>query len=115
MIDSMAFNIALFIFGLLLSAFSHVPMKISGRKQYKNKIAEYANPLVIFAYFLCVMTTVCTVIAYRVVPLSLGGVLATLEYIFVALIGFLFFKERASRRKLLGLAVIVFGAILYQI
>lgn len=115
MIESLAFNIFLFVLGLLLSAFSHVPMKLSGRKQYKNKIAEYANPLVIFAYFLCVTTTVCTVIAYRVVPLSLGGVLATLEYLFVALIGFLFFRERASKRKIIGLAVIVLGAILYQI
>ncbi len=115
MSESMLLNVALFIFGLLLSAFSHVPMKLSGRRQHKNKLAEYANPLVIFAYFLCVMTTVCTVIAYRVVPLSLGGVLATLEYIFVALIGFLFFREKASRRKLIGLAVIVFGAVLYQL
>ena len=101
--------------GVFISAISQVILKKSAMKNYDSPIKEYMNPLVIFAYFLCVMTTVCTVIAYRVVPLSLGGVLATLEYIFVALIGFLFFKERASRRKLLGLAVIVFGTILYQI
>lgn len=111
----MALNIGLFIFGLALSAFSHVPMKKSAQIQYKNKFFEYANPLVIFAYFLCVMTTVCTVIAYRVIPLSLGGVLATLEYIFVALIGVFFFKEHISKQKLIGLALIVFGALLYQI
>ncbi len=115
MINSMAFNIALFIFGLLLSAFSHVPMKKSGKRKYDSRLREYLNPLVIFAYFLCGMTTVCTVIAYRVVPLSLGGVLSALEYIFVALIGFLFFKEKVSFRKLLGLAIIVVGAILYQL
>lgn len=113
--NEMALNIGLFILGLLLSAFSHVPMKLSTRIKYKNRIAEYLNPLVLFAYFLCVMTTVCTVIAYRVVPLSLGGVLATLEYIFVATIGFLFFKERISPRKMLGLVLIVIGALVYQI
>lgn len=113
--NDLAFNIGLFILGLLLSAFSHVPMKLSAKVKYKNRIAEYMNPLVIFAYFLCTMTTVCTVIAYRVVPLSLGGVLSTLEYIFVAIIGFVFFKEHISRRKMLGLVLIVIGALVYQI
>ena len=111
----MAFNIVLFVLGLALSAFSHVPMKKSAQIKYPSKIREYLNPLVIFGYFLCVMTTVLTVIAYRVVPLSAGGVLATLEYIFVALIGYFFFKEKVSKQKLIGLILIVAGALLNQL
>ncbi len=106
---------SLFILGLLLSAISHVPMKMSAQKKHKNKLAEYLNFQVIFAYFLCGMTTVCTVIAYKKVPLSVGGVLSTLEYIFVALVGVLFFKEKVNKRKFVGLCLIVLGAVLTQI
>ena len=105
----------LFILGLLLSAISHVPMKKSAQKKYKSKLAEYLNFQVLFAYFLCGMTTVCTVIAYKEVPLSVGGVLSTLEYIFVAIVGVCFFKEKISKQKMMGLVLIIFGAVLTQI
>ena len=104
----------LFILGLLLSAISHVPMKKSAQKKYKSKLAEYLNFQVLFAYFLCGMTTVCTVIAYKEVPLSVGGVLSTLEYIFVAIVGYLVFREKINRKKLIRLCLIVFGALLTQ-
>lgn len=102
----------LFILGLLLSAISHIPMKKSAAKQHKNKLAEYLNFQVLFAYFLCGMTTVCTVIAYKEVPLSVGGVLSTLEYIFVAMVGRVCFKEKINKRKALGLILIVIGALM---
>ena len=113
--SKMILYVGLFILGLVFSAVSHIPMKKSAGKVYKSKIFEYLNPLVLLGYFLCGLTTVVTVIAYRVVPLSLGGVLATLEYIFVALIGSLVFHEKISMRKKIGLALIVIGALIYQL
>ena len=53
--------------------------------------------------------------AYRVVPLSLGPVLESTSYVYVAVFGRVFFNERLTRRKALALALIVGGIFIYAL
>lgn len=82
-------------------------------KKHKKLITEYLNPFTIFSYFVFVVATFLTIFSYKVVPLSMAPILGASEYFFIAAFSKIFLKERIGWRKLLGLGVIVVGAIVY--
>ena len=45
----------IFIFGVFISSISQIILKKSAQKKYENKIKEYLNPRVIFAYMIFVL------------------------------------------------------------
>ena len=75
------------LFGTFISAISQVMLKKAAMKTYPSKIREYLNPLVLSAYLIFIVATLCSVIAYRGVPLSLGPVLEATSYIYVTISG----------------------------
>lgn len=107
-----AFVYSLFIlFGTFISAISQVMLKKAVMRTYPSKIREYLNPLVITAYLIFVIATLCSVVAYRGVPLSLGPVLEATSYIYVTIFGVKFFHEKVNRVKILALILIIVGIV----
>ena len=100
---------------VFVSAISQVMLKISASRPHESAIREYANPLVVGAYALFVVSTLLTVFAYREVPLSLGPVLESTSYLYVTAFGVLIFKEHVSAKKLLALALIVCGICVFAL
>lgn len=103
------------LFNVFLGAVSQVMLKKEAMKPHKNVLHEYLNPLVIIAYVIFVGTTVLGLIVYKGLPLNLGPVLETTGYIYITLFGVFIFKEKMTRRKMLALAVIVGGILLYAL
>ena len=93
---------------------SQVMLKRASMREYASPIKEYLNPLVITAYAIFFGTTILTVLAYKVVPLSLGPVIESTSYIYVTVFGVLLFKEKLNIRKLVSLALIVGGILVYS-
>ena len=54
-------------------------------------------------------------LALKVVPLSLQPILESTSYIYVSVMGYFLLKERFSRRKLAGLALILLGIFIYSV
>ena len=104
-----------FLLGVLISSFSQVLLKRSAEHTYDSFIKEYLNPKVIVAYLLFFSATFCSVIAYKVIPLSLGPLLESVGYIFVTIWGWMFFRERVNRKKLFGLVLILTGIAIYSL
>ena len=104
-----------FVVSVLISSISQVMLKTSANKSYSDRIKEYLNPTVIIAYGLFFLSTLITVFAYKVVPLSLGPVLESTGYIFVAVLGVVLLKEKMSRRKLFGMILILTGIALFSL
>ncbi len=105
----------LLLFGVFLSAVSQVMLKKAALKEYSSKIKEYLNPLVILAYVIFVGTTLISVYAYRVVPLSLGPILEATSYIYVTIFGIVIFRESINVRKISGLLLIIAGIAVYAL
>jgi multidrug transporter EmrE-like cation transporter len=105
----------IFVFGVFISSISQIILKKSAQIDYGSKIKEYVNPRVILAYIIFFGATLCSVMAYKVIPLSLGPILESAGYIFVAFLSWLFLKEKISKQKLIGLAVIIIGIIIYSL
>lgn len=105
----------IFIFGVFISSVSQIFLKKSAEKEYSSWIKEYLNPRVIFAYAVFFAATLCTIIAYKKIPLSLGPILESSGYFFVAVLSYLFLKEKISKKKMLGLAIIIIGIVIYSL
>lgn len=105
----------LLLLGVFLSAISQVMLKKAALRQYSSKLREYLNPLVILAYTIFVGTTFLSIYAYKGIPLSMGPVLEATSYIYVTVFGATIFKEKLNKRKLVGLALIIAGIIIYSL
>lgn len=103
----------LILIGVFISAVSQVLLKFASAKKYSSRIFEYLNPLVIFAYCIFIGSTILSVYAYRVVPLSVGPILETTGYVWVTIFGVYIFKEKLNKRKLFSIIIIILGSIIY--
>ena len=101
--------------GVFISAVSQVMLKKASMREYGSVLQEYMNPLVILAYTIFFGTTLLSLLAYRVVPLSMGPILESTSYIYVTIFGVLIFKEEINRRKIAALALILVGIMVYSI
>ena len=104
----------IFLIGVIISSFAQILLKKSSGIKRDNKIKEYLNFSTMFAYFIFFSATLCTVFAYKYIPLSMGPILATSEYIFIAILSYIFLKEKLSIKKLLGLGIIILGILIYS-
>ena len=105
----------IYLFSVFISSVSQILLKKSADHTHKNPLAEYLNPRVIIAYGFFFGATLISVIALKYVPVSLGTVFESTGYIFVTILGVIFLKERVSRRKLIGLGIILAGVLLYSL
>lgn len=104
----------IFLLSVFISSVSQVVLKKSATKQHDSKLKEYMNLPVIVAYGLFFSASLLTVLAYKVVPLSLGPVLETTGYIWVSILGAIFLKEKMTKKKLLGMILIVIGILIFN-
>ena len=106
---------AIMLVSVFISAVSQVLLKVSANRQHESAVREYANPLVIGAYAIFVLSTLMTVYAYKEVPLSLGPVLEATSYLYVTAFGAIIFKEKVTPKKLVALALIVGGICVFAL
>ncbi len=104
-----------YIFSVLVSSISQIMLKHAAKKSYSSLIAEYLNPWVCSAYAMFLGSTLLTTASLRYLALSTGTVLESSGYIFVFIFSALFLKERISKRKLLGMAVILIGILIFTV
>ena len=104
---------AIYLLGTFVSSISQVMLKKSAQREYDSPLREYLNPFVIFAYCLFFGATLLTVFAYKEIPLSMGAILESTGYIYVMIFGAVFFKERVNAKKLIALALILDGIVVY--
>ena len=104
-----------FIGSVLISSISQILLKKSADRPHQTGLKEYLNPLVILAYFLFFASTFITIFAYKGVPLSIGPILESTGYVFVAVLGTVFLKEKLTPKKLIGIGIIVLGVILFSL
>lgn len=103
------------VLGVLISGVSQMMLKKAAGKRYDKWYQQYLNPLVVVAYLFFVLSTVCSVIGLRVVPLSMNPVWNAMGYIFVTLLGWFIFKEKINRRKGIGMLLILCGIVLFSL
>ena len=103
--------VLLFVCCVFASSCAQIILKKGALKGYRG-LRSYINPYVGIGYFIFFAMTLCSTYLYRYIPLSLGNLLDSTSYIFVAALSWLFFKETLSKRKIAGLLLIIVGVLL---
>ena len=110
-----AFSVILLLISVFISSISQIILKTAANRTYSSRIREYLNARVIISYAMFLGSTLLTMFALRHVPLSLQPILESTSYIYVFVMGYFLLKERFSKRKLLGLALILLGIFVYSV
>ena len=107
--------IIIYLIGIIISSLAQILLKKSANKKKENIFKEYFNIRTVVAYSIFLIATICTVFAYKYLPLSFGPMLGSLEYLFVAILSYYLLKEKIKKQKIIGLIIIILGIIIYSI
>lgn len=107
--------IILMFLAVIISSFSQILLKKSAKKEYNSFLQEYLNPLVIIGYGMMFISTFTVLLAYRGIDYKNGPIIESLGYILVMVLSFVFFKEKISKKKLIGYVLILLGVIVFYI
>ena len=101
------------VIGAFISSAAQVMLKKAAMKEYSSPIREYLNPIVIIAYIVFFGASFLSIIAYKVVPLSLGAILEATSYIYVTIFGVALFNETITKKRMIALVLIITGIVIY--
>ena len=100
---------------MLIAALSQIILKKAAMKHYDTWLGQYLNAPVIIAYVIFVISSFCSVISLRVLPLSLMPVWNSSSYFFVTLFCMARHEGKAEPEKLIGLGVILAGIVVFSL
>ena len=106
--------VAIALFSGVISAFSQVLLKKSSGMQRDSKIKEYLNPYVISADGITFICMVLMIIAYKGMPFKYGAVIESLGYLYIMILGRIFFGEKLTAKRVIGNLIIVCGVVVFN-
>lgn len=105
----------LLVLSVVVASFSQILLKKSAGKTYKSLLWEYLNPWVIAGYGMMMISTLLTVGGYAGLEYKNGAVIESLGFVLVMILSRLFFREKITKKKLIGNALILLGiAVFYS-
>ena len=106
--------IVIWLLSVIISAFSQVLLKIAANRKYENHLREYLNPLVITAYMIFGISWAMTTYALRYVSYAdHSPIIEATSYIWGPLFGVVLLREKITKRRLLGMLVILAGIMIF--
>ena len=103
------------LLAVTISATSQMFLKKGAAIKYDSILKEYLNPWVICGYGLMVISMLCVIYAYRGVAYKNGAVIESLGYILVMIFSWLFFKEKITKKKIIGNVIILSGVMIFYL
>lgn len=101
------------LLSVVIASFSQVMLKLGAGKTYSSKIREYLNFYVISGYGMLFVSMVLTIVAYSHLSYLSVPVVEAVGYVLVPVLSYFIFKEKLSKRKVLGIACILLGIVIY--
>lgn len=108
------FYVLMFV-SALITAFSQVLLKISADKKHKSFIFEYLNPYVLVSYFCYGIVLLLNIYIYTVMDYRFGVVINSLGMVLVMLLSWIVLKEKISKRKVFGNALVILGIVCFTL
>jgi len=103
------------ILGVTIASFSQILLKKGAMRPHVSFIKDYLNAPVIIGYIMMALSVVCSMIAYRGVDYMTVPVLEAVGFVLVPILSYLFFRERLTKNKILGILLIFSGIAVYYL
>lgn len=106
--------IAIVILSVFMAACAQMLLKRAAQNKYPSIIRQYLNIWVITGYAIMFISMGTNIYAMRQgVQMKEVSIIESLSYLFVPALSFMLFKEKLSRRKILAIAIIMAGVIIF--
>ena len=103
------------VISVLIASISQIILKKGAQKEYSSIIREYLNPFVIVGYGLMVVSTILTIFAFTGLDYKNGPIIESIGYLFVMVLSNILLKEKITKRKIVGNALILMGIFVFYI
>ena len=103
------------LLSVVIASFSQVMLKLGAGKTYNSKIREYLNVYVITGYGMLFVSMVITIVAYSHLSYLSVPVVEAVGYVLVPVLSYFIFKEKLTKRKMLGILFILAGIVIYYL
>lgn len=113
--NELTVNLLVIIAGVFVASFAQTLLKRSANEKHKNSISAFLNIKVISAYMLIAVSMFLSFIGLRKVPLSYTPIPESLGQVFVLLFSYFLLGESVSKKKMLGILLILVGIVIMYI
>lgn len=111
----MNFYFLILLLSVVVASFSQILLKKSSAKTYPSLLREYLNPHVICGYGMMFLSLFLTILAYRGLDFTNVPVVESSGYVMVMVLSYFFFREKFTRRKIIGMLFIMGGIVVYYL
>lgn len=102
------------ILAVLVAACAQMLLKQGARKKYMPWWRQYVNTWVISGYGIMFLAMIANIwCMHQGVQLKELSVIESMSYLFVPMLSWLVFRERMNKRKILAVAIIITGVIVF--
>lgn len=113
--SKLGIGIGIYLFMTFLASIAQILLKKSALQKHSSMIKEYLNAYVLIAYGLIFSTMMSLVYVYKFIPLSLGPIIESTGYIFVTILGYFYLGEMVTKKKMIGIILIILGVIVFSL
>ena len=106
---------AIGLLSVIIASFSQILLKKGAMKKYDSFIKEYLNVFVILGYIMMFGSVFLTMLVYRGLNFMSVPVLEAVGYVLVPVLSYFFFKEKLTKRKIMGSFFILAGICVYYL
>ena len=103
------------VVSVTIAGFSQILLKKGAMRPHKSILDDYLNVPVISGYALMFTSVLATMFAYRGVRYMTIQIIESLGYILVPVLSYIFFKEKFTRTKVIGIIIIIAGIAVYNV
>lgn len=108
--------VLMFVASATIAAFAQLLLKKSALEKHDSVLREYLNWKVIVGYSLMFVGMLLGVIGYgKGVQVKSGSVTESIGIVEVAVLSAIFFHEKLTKKKVLGIALILIGIVVFNI
>lgn len=111
----MSLHFWILLLSVLIASFSQILLKKSAEKTYSSLLREYMNFYVICGYGMMFLSMFLTIIAYAGMEFTNVQIVEATGYVMVLILSYFFFKEKITKRKVLGMIFIFAGIAVYYL
>ena len=111
----MNIHMIILLISVTIASFSQILLKKSAEKTYSSWIREYLNVYVICGYGMMFVSMFLTIIAYAGMEFTNVQIIEATGYIMVLILSYFFFREKITKRKVLGMLCIFAGIAVYYL
>lgn len=111
MLSSASFLIMLS--GVVIAAFSQILLKTSANREHASFWKQYLNWRVITGYVMLLVSMLFSIWAYSGMEYKYGPAIESIGFGLVAFLSWWILRERLTKKKILGIALIIVGLIIF--